>query len=685
MWNPVKAASLLYGSLVALIPTLINTILTNRIYIINWDFYISPSIPISLVLLFDTNGLVLITTVVFIAANVLIFTKIYIEGDSFLPRFVALVISFILAICLLVILPNLITLLIGWDGLGLTSYLLVLYYQTPKSQRAAIITAITNRLGDILIIVLISLRINSHWLPLQPWSSPLHSLIASALIVAAITKRAQFPFIRWLPAAIAAPTPVSALVHSSTLVTAGVFILIRFYPSLVGIPSLSLILLFAAALTCCIAGLAAISECDIKKIIALSTLSQLGTIIYSLAINMPLLTLFHLTTHALFKALLFIAAGTLIHYHRHSQDLRSFGLLRKSIPVTSSIVIRSSIALCGIPFTAGFYSKDLILEAQINNPINFLLIIIFLLATGLTTAYSIRFLINVTWAPRHSLPARIFQALPNITSITPILALARATLFAGASLSWILIIPESEVILPLPLKTQALTATCYGLLFGWLLNKSIFKTSAWLISHPLTNQFLTSLAFTTPLNAQATSYPTLTLGAYLQKNIEGGWVEVRGGQGTLILLETGAPKITLATGKSLISNLISFAAFTLILALLFENSLNIEHYTEDVLVNPVLLKAPAMHLEILLILIIVATLITAAKQRHHILIALLRLEATSLILATLYSFSFSLSTEDFLGILLLTLAAAETASALGLLSTLRRFSGSDKISVCSLQ
>lgn len=143
------------------------------------------------------------------------------------------------------------------------------------------------------------------------------------------------------------------------------------------------------------AGLAAIAECDIKKVIALSTLRQLGTMAYSLAISMPHLAFFHLITHALFKALLFIAAGTLIHYHDHNQDLRAIGILNSSIPVISTMIVTSSLALCGAPFIAGFYSKDLIIEAQISNTFNYLLIIIFLFATGLTSAYRIRFIINV--------------------------------------------------------------------------------------------------------------------------------------------------------------------------------------------------------------------------------------------------------------------------------------------------
>jgi NADH-ubiquinone oxidoreductase chain 5 len=194
------------------------------------------------------------------------------------------------------------------------------------------------------------------------------------------------------------------------------------------------LLLFAASITACVAGLAAIAECDIKKVIALSTLSQLGTIAYRLAINIPHLAFFHLITHALFKALLFIAAGTLIHYHNHNQDLRAIGILNNSIPLVTSIIISSRLALCGAPFIAGFYSKDLIIEAQINNSFNYILIIVFLLATRLTSAYRIRFIVNVIWAPRQTPPTTLFQTSPNILSIAPIIALALITIIGGASL-----------------------------------------------------------------------------------------------------------------------------------------------------------------------------------------------------------------------------------------------------------
>jgi len=142
------------------------------------------------------------------------------------------------------------------------------------------------------------------------------------------------------------------------------------------------------------AGIRAIAECDIKKIIALSTLRQLGVIISRLGLNLPLLTFFHLITHALFKALLFVCAGTIIHLHHHSQDLRSMGNLRIQIPLTSTCMIVANLALCGFPFFAGFYSKDLIIEFCLFSPTNTLIIVIFLVATALTAAYSVRFILT---------------------------------------------------------------------------------------------------------------------------------------------------------------------------------------------------------------------------------------------------------------------------------------------------
>merc|ERR1711973_449607 len=181
------------------------------------------------------------------------------------------------------------------------------------------------------------------------------------ILVAAITKRAQLPFSSWLPAAIAAPTPVSALVHSSTLVTAGIYLLIRINLIIIEI-NINYILLIIGIITIIMSGITAIIEIDIKKIIALSTLSQLGIIIIILGLGNPILSFFHLISHAFFKAILFICAGIIIHNIKDYQDIRKIGFSFNNLNYSISIIIIANLSLCGLPFIRGFYSKDLIIE-----------------------------------------------------------------------------------------------------------------------------------------------------------------------------------------------------------------------------------------------------------------------------------------------------------------------------------
>jgi NADH-ubiquinone oxidoreductase chain 5 len=213
-------------------------------------------------------------------------------------------------------------------------------------------------------------------------------LISLLIVLAAMTRRAQIPFSSWLPAAIAAPTPVSALVHSSTLVTAGVYLLIRFSPAFSD--WLCVFLLLVSGLTIFMAGLGANFEYDLKKIIALSTLRQLGLIIGSVSVGLVDIAFFHLLTHALFKALLFMCAGVIIHTMKNSQDIRFMGGLSFQIPFTSVCLGVSRFALCGMPFLAGFYSRDLILEMVSSRYINLIGFFLFFVSTGLTVCYSFR-------------------------------------------------------------------------------------------------------------------------------------------------------------------------------------------------------------------------------------------------------------------------------------------------------
>jgi len=247
--------------------------------------------------------------------------------------------------------------LIGWDGLGVTSFLLVIYYKNRKSLAGGMVTAITNRVGDAVFLVLLGVSLNH--------SGVLRHTQIVLLLVLRMTKRAQYPFSSWLPAAMAAPTPVSALVHSSTLVTAGVYMMLRYnahdYQWILVVGSVTMLM----------AGLSACAEMDLKKIVALRTLSQLGVIVVALGIEIKSLCFFHLMTHAMFKALLFVCVGVLIHHNFGGQDSRAYRGVSASARGASVLATLARLALIGFPFLAGFYSKDLILESSYNRGIGY--------------------------------------------------------------------------------------------------------------------------------------------------------------------------------------------------------------------------------------------------------------------------------------------------------------------------
>lgn len=531
--TPIFSSLFLFITLLLLIPAILFFLLTSKIIILEWVFFSHAPVPISITFIIDSYRLLFSFIVLFISANVIIFSHSYIAHDPFKKRFTYLVLLFILSINFLIFIPNLITLLLGWDGLGLTSFLLVIYYRNAKRLSAGIITALTNRIGDVLLLLSIALALNiSHWNLFIFWHSPINIFISFTILVATITKSAQIPFSRWLPAAIAAPTPVSALVHSSTLVTAGVFLLIRFFPFLRHYPYFSHVLLFFATLTTLIAGLRAITECDIKKIIALSTLSQLGVIIIRLGINIPALTFFHLLTHALFKALLFLCAGTLINLHQHSQDLRTMGHIATQIPLISSAIIIANLALSGAPFLAGFYSKDIILEFALYAPINILFIILFFFATALTASYTTRFLISVIWNRSHALPNHCTNDSDYYTR-TPTFLLRLGAIIGGRAINWLIILPSQEIFLPINLKLLTMVITILGFYLTWSIITLLSSSTSLLINFNSHHFFLCTIWFLTPLSSQFILPLPIAVGHYALKTIDQGWVEFIGGQGAL--------------------------------------------------------------------------------------------------------------------------------------------------------
>lgn len=327
---------------------------------------------------------------------------------------------------LLIFRPGLFSLFLGWDGLGLSSFLLVIYFSNQKSLNAGLITFITNRLGDGLLLCgrglgFLALGFNPVFLN----QTTTNRLFLFLIIIGAFTKSAQVPFRAWLPAAIAAPTPVSSLVHSSTLVTAGVYLLFRVYDLL---PPFALTGIFIIRiLTILMARMRALLETDIKKIVALSTLRQLGLIVRALSITQHILAFFHLITHAFFKALIFVAVGTVIHRMGSYQDLKTMGRAFFH-PLVMGILVGANFRLCGLPFFSGFFRKEIIILSFRESLFRSITIYgLFVLRIALTQIYRIRFfikvslissnflsLVNFSNEGRFSLSALIILLLPAI-------------------------------------------------------------------------------------------------------------------------------------------------------------------------------------------------------------------------------------------------------------------------------
>lgn len=360
-------------------------------------------------------------------------------------------------------------------------------------------------------------------------------IIRRLIIIAAITKRAQIPFSSWLPAAMAAPTPVSALVHSSTLVTAGVYLLIRFNLLLIDILFLKILLLLSG-LTIFIAGISANYEFDLKKIIALSTLRQLGLIIRILSIGIPDLAFFHLLTHAIFKALLFICAGVIIHIINDTQDIRLIGGIRNYIPITSLCINISNLALCGIPFLAGFYSKDLILEIVSLRNLNLLIYYIYYLSTGLTIFYTIRLIIYLIVNDYNLI--RIYNLYDeDYTILKRIIVLLFIRVISGSILSWIIFLNPYIIYLPLNIKIIVVYVRLLGGFIGYFIrNIIIYSINKFLITYNI-RRFLCLIWFIPRLSTYGLNYYFLKLGQNLLKYIDLGWSELYRGQGIYYILK----------------------------------------------------------------------------------------------------------------------------------------------------
>nr|YP_010887191.1 NADH dehydrogenase subunit 5 [Exurapteryx aristidaria]WJJ44285.1 NADH dehydrogenase subunit 5 [Exurapteryx aristidaria] len=515
-------------------------LMNNMVIFLEWEIISFNSVSVVMSILLDWMSLLFMMFVSLISSVVIYYSKSYMSSEMNLMRFIILVLLFVFSMILLIISPNMISILLGWDGLGLVSYCLVIYYQNLKSYNAGMLTALSNRIGDVLILMIISWMMNfggwNYIFYLEFMKNDYSMMFISVMVIlAAMTKSAQIPFSSWLPAAMAAPTPVSALVHSSTLVTAGVYLLIRFNLLLSETLFFKLLLLFSS-LTMFMAGISANYEFDLKKIIALSTLSQLGLMMSILSMGLPILAFFHLLTHAMFKALLFMCAGVIIHLMGDMQDIRFMGGISLYVPMTCLCMNISNMALCGIPFLAGFYSKDLILEMVSFSNFNFLIFFLYYISTGLTMYYTIRLMMYLMINDFNLLSVyNLYDE--DYTMIKSMLVLLFMSVISGSMLMWMIFYYPYMIYLPFNLKMMVIYVSLLGLLMGYFIsNMGIYSLNKYLFTYNLST-FLCVMWFMPNLSTYGLVYYFLNYSQKLVKNIDFGWSELYSGWGMFNILK----------------------------------------------------------------------------------------------------------------------------------------------------
>nr|UWM10889.1 NADH dehydrogenase subunit 5 [Cuneopsis celtiformis] len=382
----------------------------NSMTFVEWEFFSSCSLSFSVMVLVDLLGVIFSSVVCLISGCVFLFSVSYMEGDKFVSLFSWLVACFVWAMNILIYVPHLVFMLLGWDLLGIVSFLLVIYYQNMVSVGAGMLTILVNRLGDVFLLLSIGLiSVTGTWgvLSYDSLGKSFYVVVFTGILLvgACMTKSAQMPFSVWLPAAMAAPTPVSALVHSSTLVTAGVYVLFRYYEFFSTMDGFLVVSSKIGCLTLLMASLAACFELDVKKLVALSTLGHLGFMIYVLGLGYPALSFFHMVMHAVFKSLLFLCAGYYIHMMSSSQDIRQLsGVGWSSSPLLVSCTIIGFSSLCGVPYLSGFYSKDAILESSLSCFNGVFEMLCILLSASISYVYSMRILLTVVFGSLGGVP-----------------------------------------------------------------------------------------------------------------------------------------------------------------------------------------------------------------------------------------------------------------------------------------
>ncbi|HEY0327869.1 MAG TPA: NADH-quinone oxidoreductase subunit L [Rhodopseudomonas sp.] len=400
----------------------------------------------------DTLTAVMLVVVNTVSSLVHLYSIGYMNEDPHRPRFFAYLSLFTFAMLMLVTADNLVQMFFGWEGVGLASYLLIgFWYQKPEANAAAIKAFVVNRVGDfgfLLGIFAIFMLVGSidfetifaaapgltgKTINFFGWHADALTLTCLFLFMGAMGKSAQFLLHTWLPDAMEGPTPVSALIHAATMVTAGVFMVARLSPLFELAPDAQNVVLFFGATTAFFAATIGLVQNDIKRIVAYSTCSQLGYMFVAMGTGAYSVGMFHLFTHAFFKALLFLGSGSVIHAMHHEQDIRKMGGLKDKIPFTYIVMVIGTLALTGFPLTAGYFSKDAVIEAAFasDHRMAFYGFLMTVIAAGLTSFYSWRLIFKTFHGTPHDQKHYDAAHESPYWMLIPLLVLAAGSILAG--------------------------------------------------------------------------------------------------------------------------------------------------------------------------------------------------------------------------------------------------------------
>jgi NADH-quinone oxidoreductase subunit L len=421
-----------------------------RIALFPW--IVSGDLNVGWALRVDTLTAVMLVVVNTVSSLVHLYSIGYMDEDPNRPRFFGYLSLFTFAMLMLVTADNLVQLFFGWEGVGLASYLLIgFWYQKPSANAAAIKAFVVNRVGDFgfalgifavfMMTGAVDLETVFHTAPglsgktidFLGWHADAMTLICLLLFMGAMGKSAQFLLHTWLPDAMEGPTPVSALIHAATMVTAGVFMVARLSPLFELAPNAQAFVMFIGATTAFFAATIGLVQNDIKRIVAYSTCSQLGYMFVAMGAGAYSVGMFHLFTHAFFKALLFLGSGSVIYAMHHEQDIRMMGGLWRKIPYTFGVMAIGTLALTGFPLFAGYFSKDAIIESAYaaHNPFASYAYLLTIAAAGLTSFYSWRLIFKTFFGEPHDQEHYEAAHESPIWMLIPIGVLAAGSILAG--------------------------------------------------------------------------------------------------------------------------------------------------------------------------------------------------------------------------------------------------------------